>query len=68
MQRLYASLEVPASIVAGAHDRYVDTQYHSVQLARRVPRAELVLSPRAGHMVHHVDPRRVLQAIEAAAR
>jgi pimeloyl-ACP methyl ester carboxylesterase len=25
-------------------------------------------SPRAGHMVHHTDPRRVLQAIEAAAR
>jgi pimeloyl-ACP methyl ester carboxylesterase len=29
---------------------------------------ELVVSPRAGHMVHHVDPRRVLHAIEAAAR
>jgi hypothetical protein len=27
-----------------------------------------MLSPRAGHMVHHTDPRRVLQAIEAAAR
>jgi len=24
--------------------------------------------PRAGHMVHHTDPRRVFQAIEAAAR
>jgi pimeloyl-ACP methyl ester carboxylesterase len=68
LQRLYRSLEVPAVIVAGAQDRYVDPARHSVELARRVPRSELVLSPRAGHMVHHVDPRRVLHAIEVAAR
>jgi pimeloyl-ACP methyl ester carboxylesterase len=68
LQRLYSALEVPAFVVAGAQDRYVDTQRHSVELARRVPRSELLLSPRAGHMVHHVDPRRVLQAIETAAR
>jgi len=68
LQRLYRALEVPAVIVAGAQDRYVDNARHSVELARRVPRAELLLSPRAGHMVHHVDPRRVLHAVEAAAR
>jgi pimeloyl-ACP methyl ester carboxylesterase len=68
MQRLYRALEVPALIVAGAQDRYVDHARHSVELSRRIPRSELLLSPRAGHMVHHVDPRRVLQAIEAAAR
>jgi pimeloyl-ACP methyl ester carboxylesterase len=68
LQRLYRTLEVPAVIVAGAQDRYVDHARHSVELARRVPRAELLLSPRAGHMVHHVDPRRVLHAVEAAAR
>jgi pimeloyl-ACP methyl ester carboxylesterase len=68
MQRLYPALEVPAIIVAGTQDRYVDHERHSVELSRRIPRSELLLSPRAGHMVHHVDPRRVLQAIEAAAR
>jgi pimeloyl-ACP methyl ester carboxylesterase len=68
LQRFYRSLEVPAVIVAGAQDRYVDPARHSVELARRVPHSELVLSPRAGHMVHHVDPRRVLHAVEAAAR
>jgi pimeloyl-ACP methyl ester carboxylesterase len=68
LQRLYRSLEVPAVIVAGAHDRYVSHTRHSVELARRVPHSVLVLSPRAGHMVHHVDPRRVLHAVEAAAR
>jgi pimeloyl-ACP methyl ester carboxylesterase len=68
LQKLYAALEVPAVIVAGAQDRFVDPQRHSVELSRRIPRGELLLSPRAGHMVHHVDPRRVLQAIEVAAR
>jgi pimeloyl-ACP methyl ester carboxylesterase len=68
LQRLYGALEVPALIVAGAQDRYVDHVRHSVELSRRLPRSELMLSPRAGHMVHHTDPRRVLQAIEAAAR
>jgi pimeloyl-ACP methyl ester carboxylesterase len=68
MQRVYGALEVPAVIVGGAQDRYVDNSRHSVELAKRIPGAELLVSPRAGHMVHHVDPRRVLQAIEAAAR
>jgi pimeloyl-ACP methyl ester carboxylesterase len=68
LQRLYRALEVPALIVAGSQDRYVNPARHSAELARRVPYGELVLSPRAGHMVHHVDPRRVLHAIEAAAR
>ena len=68
LQRLYRALEVPALIVAGSQDRYVNPARHSAELARRVPHGELVLSPRAGHMVHHVDPRRVLHAIEAAAR
>ena len=68
LQRWYRALEVPAVIVAGAQDRYVYPARHSMELARRVPRSELVLSPRAGHMVHHVDPRRVLHAVELAAR
>ena len=67
LQKIYRALEVPAVIVAGAQDRYVDHERHSLELARRLPRAQLLLSSRAGHMVHHVDPRRVLQAIELAA-
>jgi pimeloyl-ACP methyl ester carboxylesterase len=68
MQRRYRTLQVPAVIVAGAQDRYVDPSRHSIALARHIAAAELVMSPRAGHMVHHVDPRRVLHAIEVAAR
>lgn len=71
MQRHYGALgalDVPAVIVAGAQDRYVDPSRHSAELARRIAHRELVISPRAGHMVHHVDPRRVIHAIEVAAR
>lgn len=68
LQRRYGALDVPAVIVAGAQDRYLDPSRHSLELARRIAHRELVVSPRAGHMVHHVDPRRVLHAIEAAAR
>lgn len=67
LQQLYRALEVPALVVAGAQDRHVDHVRHSVALARALPHGELMFSPRAGHMVHHTDPRRVLQAIEAAA-
>lgn len=68
LRHKYAELETPAVIVAGAQDRYVDHRRHSVRLHALLPGSELLLSPRAGHMVHHVDPRRVLQAIEAVAR
>jgi len=68
MQRRYRTLEVPAVIVAGAQDRHVDPARHSIALARHIAGAELVVSPRAGHMVHHVDPQRVLHAIDVVAR
>ena len=68
MQQRYRDMQVRTVIIAGAQDRYVDPGRHSVELAKIIPGAELILSPRAGHMIHHTDPRRVLQAIEAAAR
>jgi pimeloyl-ACP methyl ester carboxylesterase len=67
LQRRYRELEAPPVLVAGAQDRYVDAERHSARLASLIPGTELLLSARAGHMVHHSDPRRVLQAIELAA-
>lgn len=66
LRKRYAGLEIAPVIVAGARDRYIDHQSHSLRLARAVPRAEVILAPRSGHMVHHSDPRRVLQAVQAA--
>ena len=66
LARRYERLEVAPVIAVGARDRYIDPQAQSLRLAAAVPRRELVVSPRAGHMLHHSDPRRALQAIEAA--
>ena len=68
LQRRYRGLEKPPVIVAGKHDRYVDMTRHSARLAALIPGSQLLVSPRAGHMVHHTDVRRMLQAIEAAAQ
>jgi pimeloyl-ACP methyl ester carboxylesterase len=68
LQRRYSEMETPTVIVAGAQDRYVAQERHSLRLSTMIRSSTLVVSPRAGHMVHHVDPRRVLQAIEIAAR
>lgn len=67
LQRRYRTLAKPPVIVAGSQDRYVSPRRHSERLAAEIPGAELLLSPRSGHMVHHTDPRRVFQAIELAA-
>lgn len=65
MQRHYRELRVPTVIVAGADDRYVGADAHSVRLHGEVPGSELVLVAGAGHMVHHVAPEALMRAIEA---
>ena len=67
MQRGYAGLRVPTIVVAGAEDRYVSTQAHSVRLQGEIAGSELVVVPGAGHMVHHLAPARVMEAIEPRA-
>ena len=59
----YKRLRVPAAIIAGADDRYVSPHAHAERLHEEVAGSELVLVPGAGHMVHHVAPRAVMQAI-----
>jgi pimeloyl-ACP methyl ester carboxylesterase len=61
----YPKLKVPTLIIAGAEDRYVSAQAHSMRLHREVAGSELVLVPGAGHMVHHVAAAQVMRAIEA---
>jgi pimeloyl-ACP methyl ester carboxylesterase len=65
--RRYGELKLPVVMVAGERDRYVSARAHSVRLHRRLPASRLLLSPHAGHMVHHSDLPIVLSAIDAAA-
>lgn len=68
LRRRYGELSVPVMIVAGADDRYVDTWRQSERLHRELPSSLLSLAPGVGHMVHHLEPRQVMNAIEAAVR
>ena len=59
---------MPVVIMAGADDRHVTVRRHSERLHHELPQSELILVPGVGHMIHHIEPRRVLQAIDTAAR
>lgn len=63
----YPNLTLPVTLVSGEKDRYVSTRAHTARLHAMLPQAKLLLSPRAGHMVHHADLPLVLEAIDAAA-
>lgn len=61
----YAELTLPVTVVVGDGDRLVDYEAHSERLARELPQAKLVVIPGAGHMVQHIDPGAVTDAVEA---
>jgi pimeloyl-ACP methyl ester carboxylesterase len=68
LQSRYRGLRVPAVIIAGREDRQAHADAHSERLHAELPMSELVLVDGMGHMLHHLTPARVLQAIDAAAR
>ncbi|HZQ75384.1 MAG TPA: alpha/beta hydrolase [Burkholderiales bacterium] len=63
----YAELRTPAVILAGAEDRYVSPE-QSMRLHKAIPASDLRLVSGMGHMVHHFAPRKIVAAIDAAAR
>jgi pimeloyl-ACP methyl ester carboxylesterase len=67
VSRRARELNLPIVLVAGERDRFVSMRAHSERLHKLLPSSRLLVSPRAGHMVHHSDPELVLAAIDAAA-
>jgi pimeloyl-ACP methyl ester carboxylesterase len=67
LQERYASLDVPAVILAGARDGVVDPRGQSVRLHQVLARSELVVLPGAGHMLHHAASEQVAAAVEGGA-
>ncbi|MEX6506242.1 alpha/beta fold hydrolase [Jiella sp. M17.18] len=65
-QDRYGTLRPPLTIVAGKADRMVATSQQSERLHEAVAGSRLVLLPGVGHMVHHVDPDAVAEAVDAA--
>jgi pimeloyl-ACP methyl ester carboxylesterase len=64
MKPTYQRVRVPTVLVAGADDRYISAEAHTVRLHGEIPGAGLLLVPGAGHMVHHQALRRVLAVID----
>ena len=62
----YKALTLPVAIIAGEGDRVVFKR-ESERLRDSIPGSVLQLVKGAGHMVHHLAPRRVAQAVEDVA-
>ena len=58
---------MPVVIVTGADDQVVDVGRQSRRLHEEIPQSEFVALPGLGHMVHHLAPDQVIQAIGRAS-
>lgn len=61
----YRQIRVPVFIVAGDGDKAVDYGGHAMRLHDAIPGSRLRIFPHTGHMVHHVHPDAIVEAIEA---
>jgi pimeloyl-ACP methyl ester carboxylesterase len=64
----YRELKIPVAIIAGAGDEIVDVRRHAERLHRELPQSELRLVDGAGHMVHHLEPSQIIDAISRIAK
>lgn len=55
----YAELKLPVLVVTGDGDRIVDHVHQSLRLGKLLPNSRLLVLPGVGHMVHHIEPRRI---------
>lgn len=63
----YRELQMPVIIMAGTDDIHVSTKLHSERLHDQIAHSKLILVPGVGHMIHHVAPEQVLDAIDTVA-
>jgi pimeloyl-ACP methyl ester carboxylesterase len=67
MARHYRRLAVPLRILAGTADEVVTTSRQSVRLAGEIPHASIRIAEGVGHMLHHIRPDLVEDAVRAVA-
>lgn len=68
LSELYKDLSVPVRLIAGSHDRIVETEKHSARLHRELRTSTFRNVPGIGHMVHHAAPQEVAAAINAVSQ
>jgi pimeloyl-ACP methyl ester carboxylesterase len=59
----YGELSCPVSILAGDADEIVDLESQALRLHEELRGSTLDVFQGAGHMLHHLDPARVVQAV-----
>lgn len=67
MQKRYRDLKLPLAIIAGSEDRMTYVSSHAQRLHEELPDSEYRLVEGAGHMLHHVAPEAVMEAIDTVA-
>ncbi|WP_334189646.1 alpha/beta fold hydrolase [Noviherbaspirillum sp.] len=68
LSKRYRELKMPVIIRCGEDDRIVDAHEQSGRLHREIPQSDVVLTPGIGHMIHHLVPHQVMEAIDQAAK
>ena len=64
----YSELKMPITIITGADDQIADVGRQSERLHRELPQSEFIALPGLGHMVHHLAPDAVANAVARAAQ
>jgi pimeloyl-ACP methyl ester carboxylesterase len=68
LERHYRELTIPVTIIAGADDQIADVGRQSARLHRELPGSEFISLPGLGHMIHHLDPDAVADAVVRMAQ
>lgn len=68
LEQHYRELKMPVVILTGADDQIADVGRQSQRLHDEIPQSELIVLPGLGHMVHHLAPDQVIEAIDRAAK
>jgi pimeloyl-ACP methyl ester carboxylesterase len=63
LEQRYGELSAPTIVVTGRDDQIVDVDRHARRLHRELAGSELIEVPGAGHMVHHLAPDRIADAV-----
>ncbi len=63
----YRTITCPTVIMAGDADRIVNVERQSQRLHGAIPGSRLDVLVGAGHMIHHLDPARMVRAIDLIA-
>ncbi|AMB44348.1 alpha/beta hydrolase [Methylobacterium sp. AMS5] len=68
LQQHYHDLDLPVIIIAGGADQIADVGRQSQRLHDELPNSTLIVVPGMGHMIHHLAPEKVVEAVELASK